>query len=343
MKNGSQRRHWNVFLVLAFAVLSISCRLSSLQGNQPNPSLTALYQSVRGTVTANAQQGDESSEDIATAQARATSTKLVIEATQTESASGRSEGALATATVAAPIVAELQVYGQDPANGSVGWIHNPLTLEVEGFQQMDFANDHMQVTAGDFVLASDITWDTQYGSNGCGFMFRSNGDQNKPSQYMVIASRIGSGRVVYTAVKDGELNNMHDFYPKDEDRSFEWENGSTNRVAIVARGTLIEIFTNNVKIGEVVTTDPPEPFQPPPAPLKPLDESNTAAMDSYLQQMEEYQEIVDNLQSNYQIALQNNSDEPAIFDDGFLGMLILSESGRTSCTFSDTWLWLIDN
>jgi hypothetical protein len=343
MNNGSQGIRWIAFLILAFAVLSLSCSLSSLQGKQPNPSLTALYESVQGTVTANALEGDSSSEGIATAQARATSTKLVIEAIQTESASGRSEGVLAAATVAAPIVAELQVYGLDPANGRVGWIHDPLTLEVEGYQQMDFANDHMQVTAGDFVLASDITWDTQYGTNGCGFMFRSNGDQNKPSQYMVIASRIGSGRVVYTAVKDGELNNLHDFYPKDEDRSFEWENGSTNRVAIVARGTLIEIFTNNVKIGEVVTTDPPEPFQPPPAPLKPLDENNTAAMDSYLNQMEEYQEILENLQSNYQIALQNNSDEPAIFDDGFLGMLILSESGRTSCSFSDTWLWLIEN
>ena len=78
----------------------------------------------------------------------------------------------------------------------------------------------MNVTAKNFVLAADVTWNTQYGDSGCGFVFRSNGDKQKPDQYMLIATRFANGRVVFTAVADGELANIHDFYPKDADRSF---------------------------------------------------------------------------------------------------------------------------
>jgi hypothetical protein len=115
----------------------------------------------------------------------------------------------------------------------------------------------MNVTAADFALAADITWDTQYGGSGCGFMFRSDGDKNKPNQYMVIATRFANGHVIFSALADGELANIHEFYPRDDDRSFDAQNGTTNRLAVVARGNLIEIYTNGVKIGEVDTTQPP--------------------------------------------------------------------------------------
>jgi hypothetical protein len=341
MKTRHKSGLWSAIGISFVILLTLSCNLPLLQASPPDPTLTALYEAVRGTVTAHALEGEGESVDLATAQAKATATSLVVAAAQTQSAVEPIEVALATATIPEPIVAELQVYGLDPTGGKVGWIHEPVTLQVEGYQQTDFANDFMQVTARDFVLAADITWDTQYGTNGCGFMFRSNGDQNKPSQYVVIASRFANGRVAFTAILDGELNNMKDFYPKDEDRSFDWENGSTNRLAVVARGSLLEIYTNNVKIGEILTTDPPEPFKPPIAPIKPLNENDKKAMDNYLEQMEEYQDVVEDLQSNYQIALQNNQENPAVFEDGFVGMLVLSESGRTACTFSDAWLWLI--
>jgi hypothetical protein len=285
--------------------------------------------------------GDESSGDLATAQAKATATQQNITIQQTESAVGQSAGELGTATVAAPIIAELQVYELDTNQGRVGWIHEPLTIEVEGYQQFEFANDHPEVTASDFVLAADLTWNTQYGSNGCGFMFRSDGNQNKPNQYMVIISRFGSGHAVFTALLDGELNNIHDFFPKDEDRSFDANNQSTNRLAVVARGNLIEIYTNNVKIGQVDTTEPPTPLNPPAAPIEPTS-GEKAQMDVYKAQVAEYQDILEQFKSNYQIALTNHEENPAIFDDGFLGMMVMSESGRTACTFTDAWLWLLE-
>jgi hypothetical protein len=48
------------------------------------------------------------------------------------------------------------------------------------------------------------------------------------------------------------------------------------------------------------------------------------------------------MQSNYQIALKNYKTREAIFGEGFVGMIALSESGLTHCQFSDAWLWHID-
>jgi hypothetical protein len=343
MKTNLNKRFYPLVCALVALILTMSCNTGLLQAEQPDPSLTALYEAVKGTVTAAALVGDESSGDLATAQAKATATQQNVTAKQTESAVGRSEEDKGTATVAAPIMAELEVYGLDPERGQVGWIHEPLTIEITGYQQFTFANDYPGVTARDFVLASDITWDTQYGSNGCGFMFRSNGDQNKPSQYMVTLSRFSSGLALFLALKDGEMHNIHNFYPKTEDRSFEWENQTTNRLAIVGRGTLIEIYTNNVKIGEIDTALPPEQMSFPSAPIKPGDNADQATIDRYTNQVAEYQAIVDQFKSNYQVALSNNQKDPAIFEDGFLGMIAMSESGRTACTFTDTWLWQIED
>jgi hypothetical protein len=173
-------------------------------------------------------------------------------------------------------------------------------------------------------------------------MFRSNGDQNNPNQYMVIATRMGNGHVLFTAVADGELANVRDFFPKTEDKSFQWQNGTTNRLAIVGKGTIFEIYTNGVKIGEVDVTQPPPPMVMPKAPVKPPANADTKIVAEYMDKLQEYQDLVKEMQTNYQVALGNFKNKPAIFEDGFVAMVALSESGRSVCTFDKAWLWLIE-
>jgi hypothetical protein len=332
----------NLILLLTI-LLPLLASCSPDAGSQaPNPTLTALSASVALTATA-AQEETGSTGSLATAQAKATQSSQEIQATQTARAGTRDEAQLATATVTAPMVAELPRYGLQDSAGKPGWMHDPLRLEITGYQDFAYGNDYMQVTAADFALAADITWDTQYGSSGCGFMFRSDGDENQPNQYMVIASRFANGRVVFTALADGEIANIQDFYPKDSDRSFDWQNGSTNRMAVIARGPLIEIYTNGVKIGEVDTTQPPKKPPSPPKPEPPADQGNQNAMDQYRAQLEEYEQILTQSQSSYNTALANYSDHPAVFEGGFLAMIALSESGRTLCQFDNAWLWLLEN
>jgi hypothetical protein len=200
----------------------------------------------------------------------------------------------------------------------------------------------MNVTAKNFVLAADVTWDTQYGDSGCGFMFRSDGNKQKPNQYMVIATRFATGHVVFTALADGELANIHDFYPKTADRSFDWQNGTTNRIAIVVRDNLIEIYTNLVKIGEIDTTQPPTPIVIPATPAPPIDNTNAAAQEFYKEQLDVYQQLSQQAQQNFQIANANYQKNKAVFTDGFLSMLALTQGGRVVCEFNNAWLWLLE-
>jgi hypothetical protein len=52
--------------------------------------------------------------------------------------------------------------------------------------------------------------------------------------------------------------------------------------------------------------------------------------------------MVSQVQSNYQLALKNYRTTEAVFDQGFVAMLALSESGHTECKFEKAWLWLIE-
>jgi hypothetical protein len=326
--------------VLLLLALSLSCNLSAPASNQADPTLTAMSASIAGTTTAEAEEGDDTAQKLETAQANATATSQAVAATQTSRAANRSEAQIATSTVAAPILAELPFYGVDVNLGHVGWITATETISITGFQQSGFVI--APVTAADFVLAADIHWDTQYGSSGCGFMFRSDGDQNKPNAYMILATRFATGHVIFTALAKGELANLHDFFPKTNDRSFQWENGTTNRLAIVARGNIIEIYSNTAKIAEIDTTQPPTPIKLPPPPAEPLDKKDEAAMNKYLKDVEEYQEIVKKLQDQYNAAVSRYNNQVAIYTNGFLGFMALSESGRTQCKFENAWLWVID-
>ncbi len=300
-----------------------------------------LGTAVAQTATAAGMESGEINE-LATAEANATEKARDVQATQTARAVGQSDSQIAEATLAAPMVAELPQYGLDKTSGRPAWLHDPLVLEISGYQQMTYGNDHPEVTAADFVLAADLTWDTQYGSSGCGFMFRSDGNQDKPNMYMVLATRFASGHVLFSALADGEIANVHDFYPKTSDQSFQWQNGTTNRLAVVARGTLIEIYTNGVKIGEVDTTKPPTRLPSPPKPIPPVDQTNAAALQAYQNQMKEYQEIIEQQEAMFRSAQKKYNERIAIFDEGFLAFVAASESGRTVCTFEDAWLWLLE-
>jgi hypothetical protein len=328
-------------LLLGILTLLIQGCGSGTQSDSSNATVTALSQAIAGTATAE-KANTSNVGALATAQAEATQQSRDISATQTAQLANRDVTKLATATIAAPIIAELPSYGLDGSTGKVGWIHNPLTLDVSGYQQFAYGNDYMNVTAKNFVLAADVTWNTQYGDSGCGFMFRSNGDKQKPNQYMLIATRFANGRVIFTALSEGELANIHDFYPKDADRSFQWQNDTTNRIAIVARDNLIDIYTNGVKIGEIDTTQPPKPIVLPAKPMPPIDNTDVAAQQLYEAQLEEYQQIIQQAQQNFQIANANYQKEKAVFTDGFLSMLAFTQGGRTECKFDNAWLWLLE-
>ena len=90
-----------ILAMLAAAILA--CNFNSGQ-NTPDVSVTELVQSLSRTQTAEANE-ESSTNDLATAQAKATALSLEIGATQTAMAAQQDVNQLATATIAAPILA----------------------------------------------------------------------------------------------------------------------------------------------------------------------------------------------------------------------------------------------
>jgi len=330
------------FLTVFVLLLSVACGLGTGQLDPMLQTLTPLSAAVAGTATAQGLNSGGASDQLATAFAKATAESRDIYATETARASLNSESKMATATVIAPAVAELPRYGIDPGQGQVAWVHNPVTIDLNGYQQSGYANDYKQITAKDFVMASDITWYTFNSLSACGFMFRSNGNANKPSQYMVVITRYATGYLGFTATVDGEMSNMRTIYLASQDKSFTWQNNATNRLAIVVRGALIDAYTNGVLVGEIDTAQPPpDSMESPPSFAIPKN-ATTEQLQDYQNQIDQNQQNIDLLQSQMADARKNFAKNKPIFSEGLLGFVDVSQSGKSKCTFNNGWLFILN-
>lgn len=301
----------------------------------------ALSTRLAATVTP---QGDAVTTDTAIQEAKATATQIAgdLIATQTAQANLDVSGVEATASAFSPFEADLSRYGVDPQKGRPGFIHPPVRLELDEFHSTDFANQFLGTVAEDFVFSSDITWNTQYGTSGCGFVLRSDGDEQFPNQYLLIATRAASGHIIFGVMADGELVGGQDFYAYGLDPDFDFHNDATNRIAVVGRGQQFEIYSNGALIGEVDPNDPlPQPRIPDPPPL-PIDINNPLIKAKYTQAKAEYDLVVQKIKADFAARLKAVNQADKTFERGFVAMLAVSESGLTQCQFDRTWLWLIE-
>ncbi len=299
---------------------------------------TLLSENIKGTVTARAFSQGRSGQELETALANTTA----IAQTTTAQAVLDNAAYQATTTAILPVLEELPRYGVGPLQGDVAWLHRPVTINLNGYQQFGYANDFPQITAKDFVLAADISWNTQFGSSGCGFMFRSDANKKTPSQFMVLITRFAYGTLVFSALVDGNLTNMQIYYPWTKDKAFDWQNNTTNRLVVVARGRMMDVYTNGVRIAELETTNqPPSTLQLPVMPQLPLNAS-PALLQTYLQQADQNKQISYQMAEELLQAQQNyNANRVASLSDGFLAFLGMTTAGTAVCKFSNAWLFLL--
>lgn len=287
-----------LLVVLLGATILAACGGSEVAANQAATG-TALAGVLNGEDTADTPndgaaadtpvpEAAPTDENVAAVAATATARAAEVEAASAAEATVQAEASAATATAVAPILADLQTYGIDPANGQLAWIHPPLTLDIEGYRQYDYANQFLATVAQDFVLSADITWNTRFGLTGCGFVVRSDGNEEALNQYFIIATRGAQGHVVFGTQINGELEleEVTDIYANGIDPLFEWQNDKTNRIAVVARGNDFTLYSNGTQLGTLTGT--------------------------------------------------------AGFEKGFVAFVALNESGTTTCTFNNAWLWLLN-
>lgn len=246
------------FLLLALCLVIVAC--SAPEDEVVNATLTAISQDLAQQASATppgapaATDTPESpAEPTATAGPTATATANATATAAAEEDAEEAAAVAATATAVAPILAQLPEYGVDPANGEVAWIHPPVTIEATGYMTYTYANRRIATLAEDFVISADITWNTRFGTTGCGFVLRSDGNEEGYNQYIVLATRAGNGEVLFTIMEDGDVkrNEITEIFAGTLDPAFEWQNDTTNKMTIVARGNTFEIYTNGTKLDEV--------------------------------------------------------------------------------------------
>ena len=338
---------WNLQPGTLFHLVMLGSLLSACgvgSSNVPRQgTIEAISASVRGTATAAAAANLNPNAALETAQGDATAQSLSSAATQAALGALGAEAQTATAAVYAPILAELPRYGVDPSAGRIGWIHPPVTLEVEGFMQYDYINHFIATVAGDFVVSGDITWDAIGAASGCGFVLRSDGKEEALNQYLAIMTRVASGHILFATMAEGEVVTGQDIFAQGHDPIFNWQNEATNRLTVVGRGNRFWIYTNGNLIGEIDPSAPPSQPNLPPEPEKPVDTSNAEAMASYLQQQAEYEIVVEQIQADFRARRQALQNADTTFERGFVAMVALSQSGRkTVCKFDNAWLWLME-
>jgi len=337
--------------VPAFAAMffaGLAC-LSGGSGSEVDPrqaTADALSLSIQQTAAAEVSPATDAPADnsaIATAQAQATSQTIASQQTATAVAGMTAADAEATRQAFGPFLDALPAYGVDPNAGRPAWIHPPVTIDIEGHLVADYANQYIGTVATDFAISSDITWNTQYGTAGCGFALRSNGNEESFDQYFVIATRGGNGRVEFALQAGGEILNTKDFYAYGLDDNFDWRNDTTNRLTIVMRGPLVWLYTNDTLIAEFDVNDPPTQPYIPPAPTPPPDiDDNPEAAAAYEIARAEYDATVAQINAEFYARQQAFVETDVEFEKGFVAMLAVNESGYTTCTFEDTWLFLIE-
>ena len=328
--------------VLLLILASISCGVGSGSTGE-QATLDAISSSIRQTATYQAAQDQNPDVGVETAQAAATLSGESIGATQAADSALSAEAKAATATAVAPILAELPHYGVDPNAGQMGWIHPPATLETHGYMQYAYVNRFIATVARDFVVSSDITWNSQYSTNGCGFVLRSDGNKNALNQYLAVLTQEAVGHLVFGFMVNGKILTARDIYASGRDPSFRWENGKTNRLTIVARGNIFQIYTNGTLIGKVDVSAPPPLPSYPDAPKKPSDSTDLAAQADYQAKLKEHDQAVKKINADYQAQQRAIANAKTVFDRGFIALVVLSESGSTHCDFNNTWLWLIND
>ncbi|HEX6269395.1 MAG TPA: hypothetical protein VFZ43_04110 [Anaerolineales bacterium] len=336
-----------LYLTLLLQLLVVGSLLSACGSGSRDVArentVEAISAAVRATGTTAAAANVNPNAAIEAAQAEATSQGQLVAGTQTALAALGADAQTATAASYAPILAELPKYGVDPSTGRMGWVHPPVSLEVEGFMQYDYINHFLATLASDFVVSGDISWDAIGSASGCGFVLRSDGNKDSLNQYMAILTRVASGHLLFATMAEGEVVTGQDRYAFGIDPNFDWQNEATNRLTVVGRGNRFWVYTNGTLIGEIDPSAPPAAPSLPPEPERPVDTSNAEAMANYLQKKAEHDLVVEQIRANFRARQRALQNADTTFERGFIALVALSQSGRkATCTFDNTWLWLIE-
>lgn len=134
-------------------------------------------------------------------------------------------------------------------SGDLAWFQmESAIITTSGYQEMIYADVDPNLVAADFVLKTDITWNSTGGLAGCGLIFRSEPHLEIGEQYQFAMMRL-SGLPLWDLERwnYGEWQVTLTERPKTS-AAINEKQGATNEIIILARGNLFTAFANGKRL-----------------------------------------------------------------------------------------------
>jgi hypothetical protein len=225
--------------LLAIVLVMLACSgLGDLTGeNSQQATADALAAAIENTRLANAITSTANA--LATETQKAQPTAVLPSVTPLPSITPNAEATAAAEATLSPIRSALASYGIDPSQGQLGWVHRPVTIELNSYGAQDYATDYGILIVRNFVVQADVTWVTRTGLAGCGFVFRADQEENF---YGVGIFRGATGVAGFGEYRNGRVvNNGIEF--RDAPATL-WRNEEVNRLALVALENTFTLYVN---------------------------------------------------------------------------------------------------
>lgn len=191
------------------------------------------------------------------------------------------EDYLSALELVAPV---LESIGVSTDNGRLAWSSaRDITIVADEFNSLLYDDIDSDLALKNFVLSADVTWETETGISGCGFILRADDDIQRGEQIHFIALRL-SGLPIWELdlFKFGAFQaSLHG--GAQASNAISVSNNSTNHFVILARDATITAYANDIRLGAGTT--------------------------------------------------------PASRDKGQFGFFAFQDTGQTTCTFSNAWIW----
>jgi hypothetical protein len=147
----------------------------------------------------------------------------------------------------AQVKSELEALGIPVDTGSLGFYQaQPQEIVLTEYQQWTYDPLAGDFGAGDFVISTDVTWDTD-AIMTCGFFFRSEDNFEQGAQYLFQFLRLSglpAWEIAY--LKDGKYENS---VAGAASSAIDQESGATNKIVLAVEGEKFTLYINDERQG----------------------------------------------------------------------------------------------
>ena len=149
----------------------------------------------------------------------------------------------------AGIKSEIEEIGYSTDTGELGWLQvESVDIVVEDYMVTQYDPFGNHLVANDFILKTEITWESTSGLAGCGLIFRSERNFKQGAQYELAFLRL-SGLPVWFLMYADDGEYVKDVTGTLTAGAIDQEQGSTNSYILVAEEGKFTLYINDLRIG----------------------------------------------------------------------------------------------